>query len=94
MILDENANEVESILRNITNNNTMDLTNYFEISDVQDISMELAMLTNTSDRPIVVNDLNTSNDVLSTLIRLVFIYSIFTNDVDICMPVLFSSVLL
>ena len=67
--LNDRAIQSAEILRNNTNNDTMDLTVIFDINEVQIISEELTILTNTSGRPLVPNDLNTSNSVLSSLIR-------------------------
>ena len=64
LLLNDRANELEDLLRN--SNNIVDPS---VLSEVQAISEELAILTDTPDRPLVPNDLNTSNSVLNTLIR-------------------------
>ncbi|XP_065894114.1 uncharacterized protein [Dysidea avara] len=73
--LNDRAIQSAEILRNNTNNDTMDLTVIFDINEVQIISEELTILTNTSGRPLVPNDLNTSNSVLSSLISVMSIAS-------------------
>jgi len=72
VILNERAGQLQDILRNTTNSDTMDLTVTFDIAEVQEVSEELTALTNTSsERQLVPNDINTTNEALSTLIRLV-----------------------
>ncbi|XP_065894058.1 uncharacterized protein [Dysidea avara] len=70
LLLNDRANELEDLLRN--NNNTIDPN---VLSEVQAISEELAILTDTPDRPLVPNDLNTSNSVLNTLISILSLAS-------------------
>ena len=64
LLLKDRANELEDLIRN--NNN---IINPSVLSEVQAISEELTMLTDTPDRPLLPNDLKTSNSVLNNLIR-------------------------
>ena len=64
IILSNQVNNLEDIIR--VNNNTV---NSDVLSDAQDIGEELAVLTDTPDRPLLPNDLNTSNSILNGLIR-------------------------
>lgn len=64
MILSNEVDNLEDIIRN--NNNTVDSD---LLSDAQSIGEELTILTNTPDRPLVPNDLNTSNSILNGLVR-------------------------
>ena len=68
-LLDNRVNELQSILNANTGNGTRNLTVMFDIVEVQIASEELTMLTDTSLGPILPNDLNTTNDILNTLIR-------------------------
>ncbi|XP_065895642.1 uncharacterized protein [Dysidea avara] len=70
LLLNDRANELEDLLRN--SNNIVDPS---VLSEVQAISEELAILTDTPDRPLVPNDLNTSNSVLNTLISILSLAS-------------------
>jgi len=69
VLLDDRVNELQSILNANTDNGTRNLTVMFDIMEVQVVSEELTMLTDTSLGPILPNDLNTTNDILDTLIR-------------------------
>ena len=68
-LLDNRVNELQSILVANTDNGTRNLTIMFDIIEVQIASEELTVLTDTSLGPILPNDLNTTNDILDTLIR-------------------------
>ena len=68
-MLNDHADELRSILNDNTNNSYRDLTTIFDITEVQVVSNELAMLTNTTEDPILPNDLNTTNNIVNTLIR-------------------------
>ena len=68
-MLNGHADELRSILNDNTNNSSRDLTTIFDITEVQVVSNELAMLTNTTEDPILPNDLNTTNNIVNTLIR-------------------------
>ena len=57
--------QAEVVLNTFESNNIT----VFAISRVQAISENLTTLTNTSDRPLVPNDINTTNNVLTSLIR-------------------------
>ena len=70
-MLNDRASQLEDILRDTTSSNTMDLTVSFDIDEVQQVSNELTTLTNTSEKRLVPNDINSTNDVLNKLIRLV-----------------------
>ena len=69
IVLNDRAVQLADTLRDITGTDTMDLTVYFDIDEVQEVSGELTVLTNTSETSLVPNDINTTNNVLSTLIR-------------------------
>ena len=66
MILSNQVDSLEYIVRD--NNNTVDND---VLSDAQAIGEELTILTDAPDRPLVPNDLNTSNSILNGLIRYV-----------------------
>ena len=68
-MLNDHADELRSILNDNTNNSSRDLTTIFDITEVQVVSNELAMLTNTTEDPILPNDLNTTNNIVNILIR-------------------------
>ena len=68
-ILDENLD----ILNDNTNNNTRDLSITFDITEVESISRDVNGLTNVSTG-IVPNDINTTNNIVSSLIRYVHHY--------------------
>ena len=68
-LLDNRVNELQGILNANTDNGTRNLTVMFDIMEVQIVSEELTVLTDTSLGPILPNDLNTTNDILDTLIR-------------------------
>ena len=69
VMLNDRAGQLQDILRSTTSSDTMDLTVSFEIDEVQQVSEELTMLTSTSEGRLVPNDINTTNEALSTLIR-------------------------
>ena len=64
MILSNQVDSLEYIIRD--NNNTVDND---VLSDAQAIGEELTILTDAPDRPLLPNDLNTSNSILNGLIR-------------------------
>ena len=70
-LLDNRVNELQEILDANMDNGTRNLTVMFDIMEVQVVSEELTMLTDVSQGPILPNDLNTTNDILGTLIRFV-----------------------
>lgn len=65
--------EQSDILDNNTNTEMMDLTTLFDIDEVDSVSEELSMLTNTSSA-IVPNDLVTTNIIIKTIVRSVILY--------------------
>ena len=69
VMLNDRVGQLEDILMSTTSSDTMDLTVSFDIVEVQHVSEELTVLTNTSERRLVPNDINITNDALSTLIR-------------------------
>ena len=69
LMLSDRANELQSILSDNTNNGTRDLTTTFDIMEVQVVSDELAMLTNNTGSALLPNDLDTTNNIVNTLIR-------------------------
>ena len=71
VMLNDRAGQLEDILMSTTSSDIMDLTVSFDIVEVQKVSEELTVLTNVSERRLVPNDINTTNEALSTLIRLV-----------------------
>jgi len=64
--------EQSDILDNNTNTEMMDLTTLFDIDEVESVSEELSMLTNTSSA-IVPNDLITANIIIETIVRSVIL---------------------
>lgn len=68
-MLSDRADELQSILSDNTNNDTRDLTTTFDIMEVQAVSDDLAMLTNTTESALLPNDLDTTNNIVNTLIR-------------------------
>ena len=70
-MISDRANELQEILNANMDNGTRNLTVMFDIMEVQVVSEELTMLTDVSQGPILPNDLNTTNDILETLIRCV-----------------------
>lgn len=68
-LLDNRAQQLQEILNANTANDTRDLTVMFDIAEVQAVSEELTMLTDTSQGPILPMDVSTANDILTTLIR-------------------------
>ncbi|XP_065884496.1 uncharacterized protein [Dysidea avara] len=75
VMLNDRAGQLQDILRSTTSSDTMDLTVSFEIDEVQQVSEELTMLTSTSEGRLVPNDINTTNEALSTLISITSITS-------------------
>ena len=67
--LSDRVSELNDILSSNTNDSSRDLTIIFDITEVQIISDELAMLTNETEKPILPNDLDTTNNIVNTLIR-------------------------
>ena len=72
-LLDNRINELETILNDNMDNGTRNLTVMFDIMEVQVVSEELVILTDTSQGPILPNDLNTTNDILNVLIEYVLL---------------------
>lgn len=68
-MLSDRADELQSILSDNTNNDTRDLTTTFDIMEVQAVSDDLAMLTNTTESALLPNDLDATNNIVNTLIR-------------------------
>jgi len=64
VLLNDRANDLGDTLRN--NNN---IINRDVLIEVQAISEELTILTDTPDTPLVPNDLSTTNSILNDLIR-------------------------
>jgi len=64
VLLNNRSNDLENMLKN--NNNTIDSD---VLSEVQAISEELTILTDTPNTSLVPNDLNTTNNILDDLIR-------------------------
>ena len=64
--LNDRVNELQEILNVNTNNYTIDV---FDIMEMQAVSDELTMTTDTSLRPILPSDLSTTNNILSTIIE-------------------------
>ena len=70
MVLNNILNENQDILDSNTNNDTRDLTVMFDIREVEAVSMDVSNLTNVSNA-IVPNDINTTNNIVDSLIRYV-----------------------
>lgn len=70
IMLRDRVSELNNILNNNTNNGSRDLTALFDITEVKVVSDELTILTNKSEDPILPNDLTTTNEIVTTLIRL------------------------
>ena len=68
MVLNTILDESRAILDSNTNNDTRNLTVLFDITEVEAVSIEVADLTNVSTA-IVPNDINTTNDIVESLIR-------------------------
>lgn len=64
--LNDRMNELQEILNTNMNNYTIDLS---DIMEMQAMSDELVMTTDTSPRPILPSDLNTTNNIFSTIIK-------------------------
>ena len=64
--LNDHANELQEILNANMNNYTVDL---FDIMEMQAMTDELALTTDTSLRPILPSDLETTNNILRTIIE-------------------------
>jgi len=75
--------EQSDILDNNTNTEMMDLTTLFDIDEVDSVSEELSMLTNTSSA-IVPNDLVTTNIIIKTIVRSVILYIYIYSFIDQC----------
>ena len=75
MVLANILNEHQDILNSNTDNSTIDLTVLFDIREVESISEEVNELTNVSTG-IVLNDIVTTNDIISSFIRYVATYII------------------
>ena len=69
MLLDNRVQELQDILNSNTASDTRDLTVMFDVAEVQAVSEELTMLTDTSQGPILPSDVSTANAILNTLIR-------------------------
>ena len=70
MALNDVLNENLDTLNSNTNNNTRDLTIVFDITEVELVSRDVADLTDVSTA-IVPNDINETNNIVSSLIRYV-----------------------
>ena len=68
-MLSDRAKELSNVLNSNTNTGSRDLTTLFDITEVQVVSDELAVITNRTDTPILPNDINTTNNVVTTLVR-------------------------
>ena len=68
--LNDRVSELQEILNANINNYTIDL---FDIMEMQAVSDELALTTDTSLRPILPSDLSTTKNILSTIIEWVTI---------------------
>ena len=64
--LNDRVSELQEILNANMNNYTIDM---FDIMEMQAVSDELAMTTDTSLRPILPSDLNATNNILNTIIE-------------------------
>ena len=64
--LNDRVSELQEILNTNMNNYTIDL---FDIMEMQAVTDEVAMTTNTSLRPILPSDLATINNILNTIIE-------------------------
>ena len=64
--LNDRVSEMQEILNANVNNYTIDM---FDIMEMQAVSDELAMTTDTSLRPILPSDLSTTSNILSTIIE-------------------------
>ena len=62
--LNDRVSELQEILNANVNNYTIDL---FDIMEMQAVTDEVAMTTNTSLRPILPSDLATINNILNTI---------------------------
>ena len=69
MLLDNRVQELQDILNSNTASDARDLTVMFDVAEVQAVSEELTMLTDTSQGPILPSDVSTANAILNTLIR-------------------------
>ena len=70
IVLRDILSEQSNILSDNTNTTMMDLTTLFDIDEVQSVSEELSILTDTSFA-IVPNDINTTNSAIEIIVRLV-----------------------
>ena len=73
MVLNNILGESQDILNSNINNDTRDLTILFDIREVEAVSVDVSDLTNVSTA-IVPNDINTTNNIVDTLIRYVRMY--------------------
>ena len=64
--LNDRMNELQEIFNANMDNYTIDLS---DIMEMQAMSEELVMTTDTSSRPILPSDLNTTNNILNTIIE-------------------------
>ena len=72
MELNNIISENQNILNSNTNNGTRDLTVLFDIREVEAVSADVSDLTNMSTA-IVPNDMNTTNNIVNSLIRYIII---------------------
>ena len=72
MALNYVLNDNLDILNDNTNNSTRDLTIMFDITEVELISRDVTDVTNVSTA-IVPNDINATNDIVSSLIRYTYV---------------------
>ena len=68
MVLNNIISENQNILNSNTNNDARDLTVLFDIREVEAVSADVSDLTNVSTA-IVPNDMNTTNNIVDSLIR-------------------------
>ena len=66
-ILRDIINEIEEAVQTRPANDTIDLTVMLDVTEVQELSGELASLTDTTQTSLFVNDLNTTNEIISSL---------------------------
>ena len=66
-ILRDIINEIEEAVQTRPANDTIDLTVMLDVTEVQELSGELASLTDTTQTSLFVNDLNTTNEIISLL---------------------------
>ena len=78
MVLNNIINENQNILNSNTNNDIRDLTVLFDIREVEAASADVSDLTNVLTA-IVPNDINTTNNIVDSLIRYIRTYIAITH---------------